>query len=784
MESELLLRQLEAYGVRPQWGDTSVVRDYHYTHSQPQWAEVMAHPDSSPQASGSPLVVRGPPLAPPRRCATCRQFKQHCSCWECSVCACAVGRGTRHHCRKCWRAVCSACWIKFRYVHMLGRPMRVCDRCAVPWGIANLCKREECGLYWGLYLLRRAGEMPSICVAPKCHTYTYYPTCYACGTATVMTQPHMERLVRVDTAQLDVVDKVRVLDAKAASLRDLEVTAMEEHSRSKPNRDKDEDDKGASFVDQCFRDCFQRSEAVTSFRGVLSSVEAQDLLLGLIAATVSYEYHSAPNLTLVLSDVPYARLLRIVRARPRYSIFEAPGRVKLIAFPGTHNWRTRLADINFASEPRQVWAPLHEGVRIDRDTGEPVMLCGGVRKVWEYTVHSGFAQEARDVGLPLEELIEDVRQGYRLVFAGHSLGGAVAQLLAIQMLARYPDDLPMPVGDAAAAAQGGGDRDLADVIASRETGKILCVTLGSPLVGNFQLVERVESSGWAGRFHNIVYRTDVVPRLSCGDELTWDAAAQVLRRFSSFYSSIQSWFPWAGGGGGASDANRDEYPYPDGGGDHSGAPPTHPAQAATAAVTTAAGVAGSALGALASAVGSADSGSGSGGSGAPVVGGGTHVQFSLNQRRTGGGGKATLERFVDSSIRHGRDMIDGAVAATVDAATLPAASGGHTSRPSNATNSNNSASESDEDGDVSALVEQIAKGQATSAANRLHRRFTCFGRYHFLSFGRHGYVSTADSELIFGILKRGCGDATVLLDHSTAAYNRAVMLHLYCYKKP
>lgn len=681
-----------------QWVSDTVVRPYCYTHSQPQWSQVMKNPECPSEGSGDPPVTRAPPLAAPRRCASCSLPKQFCCCTECNVCRCAVGRGTRHHCRKCWRAVCSSCWVKFRYVHMLGRPTQVCDRCAVPWGLANLPKRHEKGLHWGLYLLRRAVEMPSMCVAPACQTLTYYSVCYVCGTATVATQPHLGRLVRVDTSRVEDLEKVRLLDAKAQSLRCLEVDAMT-----------------ASEVHLTFRRCFPRYEEVLSFRGVLSALEAQDILLGIVTATVSYEYHSAPNLALTLSDVPYAKLLKLQCAKPRFSVFEAPGKVKFVAFPGTHNWRTRWVDLNYFSEPTQVWAPLVEGVRIDPDTGEPVLLCGGVRKVWEYTVHTGFSQEARDVGLPIEELIEDVRNGYRLVFGGHSLGGAVAQLLTVQMLSRYASDLLPPNADdyrVREAAEEDGGLGLDDAISSRRVGKILCVTLGTPPVGNYQFVDRIERSGWAGRFHNIVYRTDVVPRLSCSDELTWDATSQLVERAASFYRSIQSRF----------------------------------------------------------------TGSRSAGVPAGVTG---NCQTAADAACTG---RAVVESLVDNTVRCGREVLEDAATAVLAKTGLGGEFGAN-AEGSNAGTATGRGADEEEEEDISSLLRAIHAGERRHAENRIHRRFGCFGRYHFLAFGKYGYVSTMDSELAFRILKRGCGESTVLLDHSVGSYNRGVMLHLYG-KKP
>ncbi|EPY30635.1 class 3 lipase, partial [Strigomonas culicis] len=340
-----------------------VIGSFRYTHSQPQWRDAL-------RCDGAVAIVRRGRLAPQRVCATCAFAKEGCACRRCGVCGGGVRRGTRHHCRQCWRPVCGGCWTKRRYVHMLGPPLRVCSRCAVPWALANLCKREERGLLWGLYALRRAGEMPCLCIAPGCATLTYNARCDACGLPTVMTQPHVERLVRAGGATPAQLDQVRLLDGLQLSLRTAAAAAY-----------------GDAEVERTFRGCFKHYEEADAFRGVAGTREAQHILLSMVAAATAYEYGSAPSISLALSDVPYARLLRMHSSQPRYTIMEAPGRVKFIAFAGTHNWRTRWVDLHFAQTTLTEWRDVVEATTCGGDGGAPLPVHGGVRKVWEYKVH-------------------------------------------------------------------------------------------------------------------------------------------------------------------------------------------------------------------------------------------------------------------------------------------------------------------------------------------------------------------------------------------------------------
>ncbi|EKF31488.1 class 3 lipase, putative [Trypanosoma cruzi marinkellei] len=470
-----------------QWERKIQVREYHYTHTQPQWSD------------DTPLVSRCP-VALTRTCASCRRKKELCKCRVCFNCQKTIGI-RRHHCRNCWQAVCPDCRERMRYVHMLSEPMKVCNRCALPYGIATLsrCKGHN-HLLWGLYVLQRATEMPKVCIAPSCSTITYHSVCFNCGLPTTTTRLHEERLVRLDVKELaKVADSVKYLEADEFSVRCATV-----------------DKYAAEEVEKSFRVLFPRVQEVLAFPTLNSVVEAQDLLLSVISSTVAYEYGNFPSLTMSLSDVPYSRLLKLIRSSPRYSVFEAPGKVKFVSFPGTHDYRTFNVNMRCGRIKQQVWSRLVDGLTGSSDTSaEFRQLCGGVRLMWEARVHQGFAHEAEESTQQIEQLVNDVRQnGYRLVLSGHSLGGAVAQLVAIRLLRAHPGIL----------------KD-----------KLKCISIGAPLVGNYQLAQCVERCGWRSNFHHLVYRSDIVPRLLCVDQMARDLADQFIQSVLTLPSSLQRW---------------------------------------------------------------------------------------------------------------------------------------------------------------------------------------------------------------------------------------------------
>ncbi|RNF26774.1 putative class 3 lipase [Trypanosoma conorhini] len=471
---------------QPQWERNILVREYHYTHTQPQWSD------------GSPVVSRFP-LALARTCASCKQRKEACKCRVCFNCQKNM-LVRRHHCRKCWQAVCQECRERQRYVHMLGEPMKVCNRCALPRGILILSRAKGHEHLWGLYVLQRATEMPNVCITPSCRTPTYHRACPECGLPTITTRLHEERVIRVDArASVRVSDSVKYLEVREFVLRCATV-----------------DKYAAEEVERSFRLWFPRFQEVFAFPKLNSAVEAQHLLLSVVASAAAYEYDSCPNLFMSHSDLPYSRLLKLLRSTSRYSVFEAPGKIKFISFPGTHNYRTFAVNMRCGRIRRQVWSRLIDGLTASSGAnGEYQRVCGGVHLVWEASLHQGFAREADEAALPIEQLVKDVRQnGYRLVLSGHSLGGAVAQLVAIRMLREYP----------------GVFKD-----------NLKCVSIGAPLVGNYQLAQCVERCGWLSNFHHLVYRSDIVPRLLCVDQMTRDFADQFIKGLLELPSSLRRW---------------------------------------------------------------------------------------------------------------------------------------------------------------------------------------------------------------------------------------------------
>ena len=102
-------------------------------------------------------------------------------------------------------------------------------------------------------------------------------------------------------------------------------------------------------------------------------------------------------------------------------------------------------------------------------------------------LHSGFWNRATEVDIA--DIMEAVRTGRHVVITGHSLGGAVAQLVMLRVLeeqAVYSNNLP--------------------------GGQVTCISFGAPLVMDKKATQYVVERGWDSKFFSLVNEDDIVPR--------------------------------------------------------------------------------------------------------------------------------------------------------------------------------------------------------------------------------------------------------------------------------
>lgn len=89
----------------------------------------------------------------------------------------------------------------------------------------------------------------------------------------------------------------------------------------------------------------------------------------------------------------------------------------------------------------------------------------------------------------MQVLLNEIR-GKAVVFTGHSLGGTIAALAALHYLCVSSSSSPWA-----------------------RAPPVLCITFGSPLLGNEALSRAILRERWGGNFCHVVSQHDVVPRL-------------------------------------------------------------------------------------------------------------------------------------------------------------------------------------------------------------------------------------------------------------------------------
>eukprot|EP00759_Apiculatamorpha_spiralis_P001498 PhF_6_TR1054/c0_g2_i2/m.2191 len=378
-------------------------------------------------------------------CAICNTKIESCKCPSCEICGTAFSLTLhRHHCRKCNLPSCHYCRTRQRQIKYVGNYAMgaCCDKCARRIALVSVAENTELTKK-GLLLLLEGADLPKRCMDPECGTFHYQKDCVKCGLPMIPTGLYEDRAVRINTTKNDATRRVKALETKYQDLRTAEMASL---CASVP-----------SYV--------QSLQGLTVPRFSEKADLNTKMLLGLICAGLCYEYNFYPHYTLHEHILPWAKSLRMLSTQQLYSTFEAPGKLKIVAFPGTHDARTATTDIKFA--------------RTD--------LTGPGGQI--YKVHTGFYTEAGKVYLP--EVLNWMNEGYEVVYCGHSLGGAIATLATTHMIFTHTDQVQ---------------------------GKLTCVTAGAPAVGNHQWRGIMGTFNAHDSFHHFVYRGDPVPRVLMGRE--------------------------------------------------------------------------------------------------------------------------------------------------------------------------------------------------------------------------------------------------------------------------
>lgn len=417
------------------------------------------------------------------KCSTCSQPKAYCVCHRCHRCGTLIMTiYKRHHCRICWKMVCKKCSSMERVSDfMTGALSRACKSCAVPFGLfmcAGAYSRTNykeyiaetpTRFYWGLHTLLSAADAPRRCLNPACcSALSYNVVCRHCTLPTVSLALHRVRHVPKAGG-----------DRMATSA--LESSAM--HQREEEMRGLTSEDVEALY----HRFLHSGAEQARPFDGLPEDPKVlRDVLLSRVVASLATKENGSPQLALLNSDAPDAKLLRLIRATPTHVLCEGPGRVYFAAFCLAVTILEMEKRIHSAPTQPMLWSD--DGAVIARGCEEAAAR-GGVKRRGKFTAPIGVLEDISSAAATAlyEELQEYLRDGARVVFSGHSTGGAAATLLAAKLL--------LEEGPSAHA-------------------HVLCVTFGAPLVVDPGLSTQLNLAGVGRCFHHFIHRSDAMPRLT------------------------------------------------------------------------------------------------------------------------------------------------------------------------------------------------------------------------------------------------------------------------------
>ncbi|KPA76552.1 hypothetical protein ABB37_07842 [Leptomonas pyrrhocoris] len=468
------------------------------------------------------------------RCQTCNLLKIACNCQRCFRChRYLLTLSSRRHCRRCWRAVCPKCSPFERTNDFLrGEMSRTCKECAVPHALVyvtqlanssyetlnagaklNTQGDSEDGsneaaadvhphahpldtrpFRWGLYLLSCEMDAPRRCINPSCsNPISYDLVCAKCKVVTVTLAAHQLRHVEV----ADRTDMAASSGDKSAAVitEAVENAVRLEYDSVSAARTTAEEDAifDAALPNE------SDSYLFANLQG--DSWSSRKVLLSLVACAIAAEASAMPNISLAMMDTPpYAQLLRPVQVSEVFSVFDAPGHVRFIAFNSGASSRSSIHQVlGTHMTACEAWtsSAMKKSNAVAKvvSTSHEAHAARLTECVAKLNVREGvlaYIAES-DVLRKLPEMVDKTaKEGSDVVLCGHGIGGAVASWISATLLLESTADLK--------------DR-------------LMCVTFGAPLVANHALTDLLSQHELHKNFQHFVNGSDMVPRMSYIDAL-------------------------------------------------------------------------------------------------------------------------------------------------------------------------------------------------------------------------------------------------------------------------
>ncbi|CAD2219510.1 class 3 lipase [Angomonas deanei] len=421
------------------------------------------------------------------RCRDCELLRKQCTCHHCRSCGTyMVTLHSRHHCRRCWRPFCPDC-SRTQQVNdfKTGEPGRTCDLCAPHKGLMfalgamqnfSMEVRSKGGkdpdtFLWGAHALYSGIEGTRCCTNPSCsNPFSAAAACTKCKLPTVTASPYVTRsIVTYDMAK-GAKESKDALTGTEASVTEFSQRAVADNA----------DIDSIPVLEQ----------HKTLFNNAKPSV-ARKIMLGAIAAEMANEYHGSPALSLAMSDLPNASQLCVRRVTPKYTEVQATGRVFFYAFPHVYNKGKLTGALSPITVRQEVWSTNNANrIGVLADNNEDALRKGGKELLVSGKIQVGVfntvMEQENDYKDVINGILQRIENGDDVVLCGHSVGGSIAMMLAIKVLVEHT----FSVKD-----------------------NLLCITYGAPLVVDHTFTDFFIQRQLFQNFHNVVYDSDLVPRI-------------------------------------------------------------------------------------------------------------------------------------------------------------------------------------------------------------------------------------------------------------------------------
>ncbi|KAM6563206.1 hypothetical protein CsatB_023204 [Cannabis sativa] len=220
-------------------------------------------------------------------------------------------------------------------------------------------------------------------------------------------------------------------------------------------------------------------------------------------------FETSEMVAIFLASTPLVReswrLCEAASFSPMGIVIEQKGDVGYLAFSSIQTGQA-IADPNWARlVPLEIAGDVVFGPLLSRRDGDVDTDCDGDRQ--PVMIHAGllelFLSLFRSQNLQ-HQILSLKEQCKSIVITGHSLGGAIASLSTLWLLCHC---------------------HLQSVSYSPS---VLCITFGSPLLGNESLSRAILRERWGGNFCHVVSKHDIMPRLLLAPSATVTPQMQLL----------------------------------------------------------------------------------------------------------------------------------------------------------------------------------------------------------------------------------------------------------------